>query len=142
MKKLISSIAITMTTMAFCGCDSAPSCDDALIKETLTEIYNENVAQTKKSTLTYEAFITDFKDNKTQKVKCKAKVKFSPKVNGIDGEYISYEAQFTDDSKLYMELESELIQKKRFDDIWKEAEKEADAEIDRLIREEERRNRW
>ena len=41
-----------------------------------------------------------------------------------------------------MELESELIQKKRFDDIWKEAEKEADAEIDRLIREEERRNRW
>lgn len=142
MTKQVSSIALAVIAVALSGCDSAPSCDDTLIKETLTEIYNENVAQTKNSTLTYEAFITEFKDSKTQKVKCKAKVNFSPAVNGIESEYITYDAQFTDDSKLYMELESELIQKKRFDDAFKEAEKEADAELDRLIREEERRNRW
>ena len=142
MKKQVLNIALVMIAAALSGCDSAPSCDDSLIKETLTEIYNENVAETKNSTLTYEAFITEFKDSKTQKVKCKARVNFSPAVKGVANEYIGYEAQFTDDSKLYMELESELIQKKRFDDVFKETEKEADAELDRLIREEERRNGW
>lgn len=138
MKRFLVSFAPLIIALAFSACDSAPSCDDTLIKETLTEIYNDNVPATKNSTLTYEAFITDFKDDKTQKVKCKAKVNFSPKIKGVDSEYITYEAQFTDDSKLYMELESELIQTKRFDDIWKETEKEIDAEFNKLMR----KNGW
>ena len=142
MKKIHAFLLASIAAVGFCGCDGAPSCDDGIVKETLTEIYNEHLPQSKDSKISYEAFITEFKDDKIKKVGCKAKVNFSPALDGESGEFIGYEAQLTDDGKLYIELDSTLIKSKQFDDIFDEAAKEVEKGLDKLIEEEERRNRW
>ena len=141
MKKIHTFLAASVAAV-FCACDSAPSCDSAILKETLTEIYNEHLPQSKDSKISYEAFITEFKDDKIKKVGCKAKVNFSPAINGKSSEFIGYEAQFTDDGKIYVELDSELIKGKQFDEIWNETEKELEKVWDEAIKEEARKNRW
>ncbi len=103
--------------VCFVGCSKAPSCDSDDVKDLLTNIYHEHLPATKKSAITYDGFIIEFSDDKLKKVGCKVRANFSPAIGNKSNEYVTYQAQYTNDSQIYVELKSELIAQKQ----WEEA---------------------
>lgn len=137
MKKLTKIALVCGIGFVLSACGGAPSCDDEDVKDLLTQTYHKNAPSTKRSSIRYEHFYTDFKDDSAKKVSCKARAVFSPAVSGVEFEDIEYVSYFTEDNYLYIELASDLINEKRWKDAVDQAIdegfKEFEKELDKLF---------
>ncbi len=131
-KRNIIFVTLLMV-ICFIGCSKAPDCNSDEVTNLLTKLYYEHLPATKKSAITYDGFIVEFRDDKLRKTGCKARVNFTPPIGDSPNEYITYQAQYTDDSKIYVEFKSDLIAQKQWKDSVDKAMQEVNESIDDYI---------